>query len=775
MRHRTLLIVALALSSAALLQKELLAADIHGNIEVGASQVGIDSPSSKFMEYGGTGNNGSYLSGGADLSYNDNNFYLNLLGKDLGLDTREGRLESGKHGRYRFYIEYDQLPHYISNNSKTIFDGAGSANLKLPTGFDKGTSTTAAQMNNLSSNLKDIELKLERKDMSTGFSMTSLKGLVDFSLDFKRDEKDGVKSLSGPVSRAGGIVLPEPVDYTTDELSASVAYNRERAQLQLEYYLSTFNNANDSLKWEHPFSPATSGASSAYGAYGNPATSLPPDNRYERVTLSGGAALPMQTRLSVTAEYGKMTQDQAYMPYHANLYSTADASSNYPRMSADAAVETKLLNVNLSSRPVSGLGVSAGYRHYDTLNMTPIGLYRYPAEDGSALVTTGAAQPGDVGIDGVTQVTGTCTTVALGNPCYRPNGPAALNSSSARYNMPFDYVQDQAKVDLSYIVARNTTLSAGYINDVKIRSHREAGTATEDSYKAGIKTHTSYAAAGGDYLKGVRRSGAYNGAELLDSYTQDYFNQTLNTGANARTWLNIPSLRLFDVADRNRESYNAFVTLFPLKNASLGMNFSHGKDDFTDTIIGLKDSKNETYTIDATVTPSETVSIYAYYTNSWSEANQAGRAITSTASTWTDATRDWAVNNVDRNDTVGAGLSLQFLRGKLTINPDYTFSKSKTETGVSGGSSFTGATAIQPLPDLNTERHTVNVSAKYKVTENVTLGAGYLFEKYMSSDWGTDYMTLNDTSTLPTTLIPLSGSVPDYTANVGTISVAYKF
>lgn len=80
-------------------------------------------------------------------------------------------------------------------------------------------------------------------------------------------------------------------------------------------------------------------------------------------------------------------------------------------------------------------------------------------------------------------------------------------------------------------------------------------------------------------------------------------------------------------------------------------------------------------------------------------------------------------------DTVGVGLNLQFLRGRLIVNPDYTYSKSKTAIGVMGGSSI--AASIQQLPDLNTERHTVNVSAKYKVTENVTLGAAYLREIYV--------------------------------------------
>lgn len=767
------------------MQSAAAAAEFEGNIEIGAAQVGIDNPSSKFMEYRGVKGNGAYLLGDVELSYNDKSFYLGLTGKELGLDTRDILLESGKYGRYRFFIEYDQIPHFISNNSKTIFDGAGTANLTLPSGYDRTSAypkTLVDQIINGTKglggygNLKDIDLKLERKTTSAGFSMTSFKGVVDFNLEYKRIKQDGIKSIGTTIQSSAGsggnprdtVILPEPVDYATDELKASVAYNRNKAQLEFEYYISSFNNETESLTWQNPF---------YYGA-ANPVISLPPDNKYQRLSLSGGVSLPMTTRVNMTAEYGKMTQDQNFLPYNAANPTT----SNLPRTSLDAAIETKLVNVNVSSRPISMLDINARYRHYDTVNLTPEALYLYSVADGQNSVTiktSGTASAVGVYGDGTPTVVGV-SPCSVTNPCYSGFGSAiaqgTINSAQARYNELYAYSQDQGKLDASYLIAKDTTLSLGYDKDIITRSHRETATTVEDVYRAKIASNASFASLGGNYLKGMRRSGNYDGSATLESHTAQYIAVLETPGVNYRTWVNLPELRKYDVADRDREKYGAFISIFPADVATVGFNYSHGRDEFTETLIGLKDTLNDTYTVDVSVSPSETLSMYVYYTNDSLESNQAGRAISGAniVGTNTDA-YNWFVNNNDKTDTVGAGLTFQFLKGKLTINPDYTYSKSNTKIGINVADPT--KVTVSPLPDLESERNTLNVTAKYKLTDNLTLGAGYIYENYRSSDWATDGVTLSNISTLPSgmNLIPLSGSVPDYTANVGTVTVAYKW
>lgn len=760
------------------------AAEFEGNIEVGGTQVTTDNESSKFMEYRGSNDgDGIYLLSDIDLIYGSEAFYLGLTGTDLGLDTRNILFESGKYGRYRFYIEYDQLPKFISNTSRTIFDGAGSDNLTLPSTYVGNGSTTNPKTlidqiingtNGLGGigNLRDVDLKLERKSVASGFSMTYLKGLIDFNLSARQEKKEGTKSLGAVVQSSlttgGGprttMILPEPVDYTTNELKASVAYNRKNGQIGLEYYLSSFDNAKESLSWENPY---------FYGA-ANPVISLPPDNRYQRTALTGGLDLPLSSRITVVAEYGKMTQNEDLLPYHADPTSAANGTE--PRDSAEAEIDTRLFNVNLTSRPISRLNISARYRNYETDNKTKVNLFQYSVADGqNNIATTGTGGSTSIYADGTSASTLPCSAT---NPCYSfgVQGQAAINSSRARYNEPFDYEQKQLKLDVSYVLPANTTLSAGYDQDVITRDHREADKTKEDTYRAGLRTNISdFAALGGKYLKGKRSYDEYSGAVNLESHTQDYIDTTLNAGTNPRTWINHPDLRKYDVANRDRENYSAYLTVFAVDTVTLGVNYSNGNDDYPDTLLGLTETSSEAYTVDASFNPAETVAMYGYYTNERLRSMQIGRALTSTTSSWYDTTRDWTSANKDSIDTLGAGLNLSLLKGKLSINPDYTYARSKTVIDLAGGGYFTGTAAIEPLPDLKTERHTLNVTARYKMTENWTVGAGYLYEMFRSNDWATDNVTLDDTSTVPTNLIPLSDSVPNYVAHAGSITVAYRW
>lgn len=724
-------------------QSSVSFADFKGEVEVGATYAGIDHESSKFSEYRGIRGNETYFLGNLDLSYTDKNYYLNVIGKDLGIDTRNIYLQGGSYGSYKYFLEYDQTPKFISNTSRTIFNGAGGANLTLPAGYNRivlpagfsnvGQTTVTALLNELTAkggSLHNVDLKLERKSGTAGFSITSFKGLVDFTLSAKHEEKDGIKSIGavvqGNAEGQGGVrnsvILPEPVDYVTDELRASVAYTREKAQLELEYYLSVFNNETESLKWQNPF---------RYGA-AEPVISLPPDNRYQRLTLSGGYNLPYNTRVSMAAEYGKMSQDQDLLPYHADPNAAATYGT-LPRSSAKAEIETKLLNVNVSSRPVSALSVNAKYRHYDTVNMTPVNLFTYAMADG---------------------VTPPATYVAT-------------TANRSRRNAPFDYDQNKATVDISYRLIQNTALNLGYDRDEIAREHREQEKTREDIYRAGLKSNLSFASAGVNYLKGMRRGDvAYNGNAIMDSHP-------LTTDP----WVNHPDLRKFDVADRDREKYDYFVTIMPMKNASVGVNVANGWDQYPDTKMGLLNSDFSSYTVNASYAPVQEVNLHTYYTYDTSSSKQYGRVMTSTPATWTDTTRDWTSANKDYTDTVGVGADVSFFRGKLVVTPDYTYARSITTIDINGGSYFVGANAIAPLPDLRTERHTLNLSGKYRLTDRLTLGANYLYESYVSTDWAVDGMTLDNTSTLPIDkpLVPLSGSVPDYTANVGTITIAYRF
>jgi hypothetical protein len=125
-----------------------------GEVEVGAGYVSDDSY--KFGEYNGLHDDGPFPIGNATARYRDENAnYLDLRVRDLGINTRSADIEGGRQGKYKLFLEYDEIPHYISDSAKTPY--RGNDTLRLPSNWVTAGST--AGMTELGASLHDADLK----------------------------------------------------------------------------------------------------------------------------------------------------------------------------------------------------------------------------------------------------------------------------------------------------------------------------------------------------------------------------------------------------------------------------------------------------------------------------------------------------------------------------------------------------------------------------------------------------------------------------------------
>jgi len=722
---RTLILTALVLP-------QMASADdgTAGSVTFGGAAVGTTDKTYKFGEYSGITSDAYYTVIGADLNFDSGPYYLDLLASRLGLENRRAYVETGRYGRYKLFLEYADTPKLISNNSKTIFDNAGEARLTLPSGFTKGTTTSG--FTNLSAYRNDLNLALKRKSGKVGLSETL--GATDVAVSLEREHKGGTKYIGGTLGTSGGntraVGLPEPVDYYTDTVRFSAAHTTDAAQVQFDYYLSVFDNNNEALIWDNPFTVTN------YPTIAR--TSLPPDSIHHRVSLSGGVDLPLYSRLSAVFEYGIMEQDEDLLPYSINTSSTITVP--VPRQSAEARIDTTHLGLNLSSRPVTGLGLKAGYRFYQTDNKLPRSLFRYVKND------MGQAQE-------------------------------ALTSSSALYTLPYAYAQNQFKLDASYYLFAGTTLRAGFTHDVIDRDYREVQTTKENSYKAAVNsTLIPYTSVGFDYLKAKREGGdEYDEAKIYDVYhTQEY----IDTVYAPIRFDNHPLARKFDIADRERDRYNANVTVFPTDITTLSAYYTHSSDDYEESVLGLQKARTRSITLDGSIAPVDFATVYAFYTKEEMKSRQASRSYSggTTAGSNKDVqsvleTRNWTAVHDDDVDTFGLGTKLKFLEDKATVNVDYAFSQSTSAVRFTAGSAIATSVIPTDMPDLKTRLHTLNVTGKYRLNKQMSLGAGYQFEDYKSDDWAYDNFE-PATSTIPNVLT-LVGPAADYEAHTGMVFLTY--
>lgn len=392
-----------------------------GVVEFGAGYVSDDS--FKFGEYNGLFEEGAYFIGNAIVRYRDEDaYYMDLLVRDLGLEKRSLGIEGGRQGKYKLFLRYDEIPHYISDSAVTPYLGSGSNSLTLPPGWVRAGTTDG--MTELVSSLQQVDLKTKRKRVDVGMVFTPA-SKWDYKLKYRHEVKDGQIATAGSFFFDPAQLI-KPVDYVTDQVDASIFYNSENVQTSLAYYGSFFKNNNDALTWENAYT-------SSFGADSGQ-LALAPDNQFNQLVLSGGFHLTDETLASAEIAMGRMEQNENFLPYTTNT----PLDSSLPSNSLNGVVDTVTANLKLVSMISEKWHLHAAYTYNDHNNKTPQ----------------------------LTFDSWVSTDIAV-------NGP--------RTTLPYSFTENDFKINADYRLVRSTKLSFGYDYDSIERTYQEVDKTKENT------------------------------------------------------------------------------------------------------------------------------------------------------------------------------------------------------------------------------------------------------------------------------------------------------
>ena len=340
----------------------------NGHVDLGAGYVSDDS--FKFGEYSGLEDEGAYAVGGLELRFRGEEAgYWTLRGEDLGLESRSVTMEGGRQGSYRLFLEYHELPHYITDATETVFRGVGSDHLRLPTNWD--TANTTQDMSDLAPSLRGVEIERDRTTLGAGFGILQGESW-QYDVRYWREEEEGTRIQGGKFSFTSSL-LPVPVEYITDQLEASVAYAGEAWKGRLAYHGSFFRNKNDALTWDNPFDPVPVGPGGTEGRM-----ALPPDNRFSQLSLSGswhpGGSLTASGRVA----YGRMEQNEDFLPATIN---SGLSPGSLPRDDLGGRVDTLTADLRVTARPADRLTLQGEVYYDDRDNQTPRDSYTQVSDD----------------------------------------------------------------------------------------------------------------------------------------------------------------------------------------------------------------------------------------------------------------------------------------------------------------------------------------------------------------------------------------------------------
>ncbi len=397
----------------------------------------VSDDSLRFGDYRGLEEEGFYAAVDGDVHFRDlTGRYFDLYARDLGYDSRQLDMRGGKQGVYELRFGWQEIPKFRGFDTQTPFLGVGSEYLTLPEDWVRANTTSG--MTELANSLAIDPLKTQRKTFDLGLTAQFFDNW-SYRVDFQRQEKKGTRSQGAGLFFSNASILPAPVDFTTNQFDMGLTWAGKRAQVNLGFIGSYFDNGNDSLTWDNPFR-----SKSELDTF---RLALEPDNEYYQFNLSGAFAISPRVRLSGQAAMGEMSQNDAFIPYSIN----PDFSDLVlPRTSLDGKVDTSTFNLvgKLSARLNSRLSFTARAKLNERDNKTPVETYTPVVTD---LIVT-----------------------------------------SDRINRPYSYERQQYSADLRFRASRILRLSGGVRQDNMDRTLQAVETTEETTWWGEARVTAGY-------------------------------------------------------------------------------------------------------------------------------------------------------------------------------------------------------------------------------------------------------------------------------------------
>ena len=709
--------------------KKEYAQEVQNEVSIGVYY--LDDPSYRFGKYNGLTEDGAEALidfriekrpawDGTDLTR------WRFQGWRVGLESRRIEFDFNQQGTQKFNFDYREIPNNRFADGQTPYLGAGSAELTLPStwAIAPGSSDTRGFLT-LNESLGGLRMDVKRRRMDLSYER-KLTQSWGFNVDYRHETKKGERMIGGIFGSSGGnpraVILPAPVDYTTDIVEATFEFTTPRVQAGFGVYASWFSNDELGLVWQNAFGrQAQWDESVTYPtAYGRLA--LEPDNSYLQFRAFGAMNLTATTRLSADVSFGEMEQDDDLLPYTINP--NLIVHTPVPLQSLDAQMDMMLVNVRLTSQLARRLSFAANYRYDDRDNKTPREVYPY------------------IGGDSQDQ---------------RPY-------EDGRINLPYSYSEQSADATATFRLMGNTRLKAGVDWSDYEREYSEVSDADEFAWVGGINIGAfETAAISFDYRDSERDVDAYIGnTPLLESHLPGTVEET--------EFENHPLLRKYFLTDRDRSELRFRMDYFPVTEINVGLSASRFEDDYGEGYFGLNEAEVQSYSVDFGWYPQETISVTGYYTREKYDADQSNRSW-SDAATAANPLRDWYAETSDDVDTWN--LSVDFTeigadRGWHGFDFGFDYTRSNTESQIDVTSP---SLAVAPLPELRTDMTSISAWASIAVGRQSSIRLAIENNQLETDDFALDNI---EPGTLANVLL-LGEDAANYDIILVTGSFTYRF
>ncbi len=684
-----------------------------GVIDFGARGTSLTGDGARYERYRDLGD-GLFLET-AGLGREWNRWFVDLRAEHVGRRDQRFTGLFSRPGQFKGWASWDQVPMLMSNSTRTLFTSSSPSVLVIDDALQAQTQALITSLPSLfAANSRGFDTRSRRHLFETGFEYIATQALT-IKGQVRRTLREGSIPYGGSFGHSSLVEMPAPVNHTMNDVEGGAEYSRGHLLLRGGYSGSWFTNEVTQLTFDSPFRLTDLTTTPARGRL-----SLPPSNSYVSANGMASVKLPRRSRATAYVSVGMLKDSgEALM---AQTINTANVTAPIERTTVDGEARTMSVNLSFVTRPVRNVEFSTRYRTYEYDNRTPeFSLAQRVAYDNAP---------------------GTATMSSLG-----------ATPSPSVHTEAFGVTRHQFEADARVNLFRHVGAGIGFTRLEEDRSHRVIEANTDNTVRFTLD-------AVGHSMFSLRFR--YEHSERNGEATDEAKRELFRIGEQ-------PGIRHFDVAARDRNRVTILGSFAPVNALSVTASIAAGKDDYTESLFGLRDNRHRVYSLGVDFLPVERVTVNAAYNFERYRALSRSRQASPPASTAqvsydaflilssqanpgvqiADAGRNWATDALDRAHGAVVGLQVARIAGKLDVALNYDYSRARANYNY-----ITGAVLDRTLPEevivdstlpvptqlppTFSRLHRGTFDAVWAVTPRVGIGLSAWHERYNVNDFTLD-------------------------------------
>jgi len=678
---RVLLVVALALVPASASAQIGDIQGVGGTVDFGVRGTDLSGDPARYERYRDLGD-GLFMDV-VRLYNNTDNWWVSFKGDHVGRTDMRYRVDGIKHGSFKVWGMYDQIPLLMSRTTQTMF-----LDSDFPAGLSLDPAVQAAYAGNPSQrqaifdgNARTFDLKTTRYITEGGMQWIASPAWTVNAM-MRYTNRKGQIPIGGDFGHGTMVELPGSVRHRTTDIEGNVEYAQGSYLVRVGATGSLFNNDVTQFSWDNPFNATDRVGASAAGRL-----SMAPSSTYLTVNGMVTAKLPGRSRATAYFATGSLSDGGNYiMPQTIN---SALVTKPLERGFVEGEARTNAANLTFTSRPKRGIGIDIRYRFYDYANKLPLfDAFERVAYDYSV-------------------------------------------SSSGLENEPQSVRRHTFNADLLLDPVRRASLGVGYFAVVEDRTFRMFDSTTENGVRAWFDTVSTA-------TYSVRVKWEYS-QKRTDTTDEDVAHRLDHFGEQ-------PLMRHYDLAERDRNRATVLANLNVTDSFIVNASVAAGKDDYVTSGFGLRDNTHGVYTVGFDSMPTEMFSYGMSYSFENYKGTSYSRSASNNVVQFNDPARNWGTDAEDKVHSFILNFAARGIGDVFDIVLAYDFNQANStyvyalsdQIDGPGGSPAPVLNAVEQLPEVFSQFNRLTSDFTYDLNDRVSIGFSYWFEDYDVRDFTLD-------------------------------------